>query len=154
MREQEKDQGNMGRVANKVAVVTGAASGIGRATAGLLVQEGAAVVLADLDEAAGTLFVGLDVTSEAGWQRLLDATLARHTRLDILVNNAGVQQTKTVEDATLEDFRLHMGVNMDLSRHQACDCDDEGEQAEWRVDRQRRLDLRFGGRGNERPLLR
>jgi NAD(P)-dependent dehydrogenase (short-subunit alcohol dehydrogenase family) len=126
MREQEKDQGNMGRVANKVAVVTGAASGIGRATAGLLVQEGAAVVLADLDEAAGqeaaeqltlaggdTLFVGLDVTSEAGWQRLLDATLARHTRLDILVNNAGVQQTKTVEDATLEDFRLHMGVNME-----------------------------------------
>ena len=116
----------MGRVANKVAIVTGAASGIGRATAALLAREGAAVVLADRDEAGGQAaaeeigqagggagFVGFDVTSEADWQRLLEATLARHARLDILVNNAGLQNTKTVEDATLEDLRLHMGVNME-----------------------------------------
>jgi len=116
----------MGRVASKVAIVTGAASGIGRATAGLLVQEGAAVVLADLDEALGqeaaeqlaqaggdVSFIRLDVTSEANWQQLVEDIVARHGRIDILVNNAGVQQTRTIEDATLEDFRLHMAVNLE-----------------------------------------
>lgn len=116
----------MRRVANKVAVVTGAASGIGRATVDLLLREGAAVVLADLDEAGGqeavehlsqagsdARFIRLDVTSEADWQRLVEVTLAHHGRLDILVNNAGVQHTKTVEDATIEDLRMHMSVNME-----------------------------------------
>jgi NAD(P)-dependent dehydrogenase (short-subunit alcohol dehydrogenase family) len=116
----------MGRVADKFAIVTGAASGIGRASAGLLAHEGATVILADCDEALGEIavaeirqaggqaeFARLDVTSEVDWQQLMELILARHGRLDILFNNAGVQKTKTVEDATLEDLRWHMRVNME-----------------------------------------
>ena len=116
----------MGRVAGKTAVVTGAASGIGCATAGLLANEGATVILADCDEASGETaaadigraggraeFARLDVASEGDWQQLMASILARHGRLDILFNNAGVQKTKTVEDATLDDLRWHMRVNLE-----------------------------------------
>ena len=76
----------------QVAIVTGGASGIGAATATLLAEAGARVVVADLQEARGGAgrFVPHDVTDEGSWRRLLDDVLAREGRLDILVNNAGI----------------------------------------------------------------
>ena len=95
--------GSNGRVAGKVAIVTGAASGIGAAIAERLGEEGARVVVADIDVEAGealaaklseggvqAAFERLDVTSEADWQRVVHDTLGGFGGLDILVNCAGV----------------------------------------------------------------
>jgi NAD(P)-dependent dehydrogenase (short-subunit alcohol dehydrogenase family) len=91
------------RLADKVAIVTGAASGMGAATARLFAREGAAVTLTDLAVADGeavaaeiaaaggrSLFVRHDVADEADWTRVVEATLGAFSRIDILVNNAGV----------------------------------------------------------------
>lgn len=113
----------MGRVQDKVALVTGGASGIGFATARLLMDEGADVVVADLDQtrnaAAVTALGGrasgyrLDVTNEADWIAVTDAVASRFGRLDILVNSAGVVLLKDVETTTLEEWRNLMAVNLD-----------------------------------------
>lgn len=90
-------------IVGKVAVITGGASGIGRATAERLVHEGAAVVIADLDESLGAetikaleakggraAFVKADITNEADSARMLQTAVDRFGRLDILYNNAGI----------------------------------------------------------------
>lgn len=112
-----------GRVENKVAIVTGAASGIGKACAEHLAREGATVVLVDRDVERGTAaalalgaphgFFALDVTDEAGWTRLVDETVAKHGRLDILVNGAGVGLRGTIETATLAELRTMWAVNVE-----------------------------------------
>lgn len=92
-----------GRVAGKIALITGAASGLGEAMAILLASEGAAVVVADIDELAGqglakrigdagnrAVFRCLDVTSQESWNAAIAAVLDQFGRLDILVNNAGI----------------------------------------------------------------
>ncbi|HLL25505.1 MAG TPA: glucose 1-dehydrogenase [Kofleriaceae bacterium] len=108
----------MGRVENKIAIVTGAASGIGRGCARLLVAEGARVVCTDRDPQGaqvaaelGATFVALDVTDEDGWQRVVAETVAVHGRLDILVNAAGVAVWGDIERTTLEQWRFVNGVN-------------------------------------------
>ena len=88
------------RLKDKVAIVTGAASGMGSATAELFAKEGAKVVLADILEEEGAALVAeigdnarfqkLDVTSEADWATLVTATLSAFGRIEILINNAGV----------------------------------------------------------------
>jgi NAD(P)-dependent dehydrogenase (short-subunit alcohol dehydrogenase family) len=91
------------RLANKVAIISGAASGMGAATARRFAKEGATVVVADMLEAEGgkvaadivtangaAVFMKLDVTDEADWKRVVDDTVARYGKLDILVNNAGI----------------------------------------------------------------
>jgi 3(or 17)beta-hydroxysteroid dehydrogenase len=111
----------MGRVEGKVAIVTGAASGMGRADAILLASEGARVVVADLNEADGravaaaigkdAVFARLDVTDEANWAAVIEETLGTFGRLDILVNNAGLMQLGSVVDTDLETYRKINAVN-------------------------------------------
>ena len=89
----------MGRVEGKVAVVTGAGTGIGRAAAKRLAEEGAIITVAEMDEETGqevaaeiggqAIFVRHDVREEANWQGLFDTVAKNHGRPDILVNNAG-----------------------------------------------------------------
>jgi NAD(P)-dependent dehydrogenase (short-subunit alcohol dehydrogenase family) len=114
------------RVQDKVALVTGAGSGIGRATVILLAREGATVVVADLNEPAAQAVaaeiisaggkaepVRLDVTDEAMWQEATERVRAAHGRLDILVNNAGVPFGKAVADTSLDEWRRVLAVNLD-----------------------------------------
>ncbi|HEX8698744.1 MAG TPA: glucose 1-dehydrogenase [Myxococcaceae bacterium] len=112
-----------GRVEGKVALVTGAASGLGAATARMLVREGAKVALTDVNEEAGkalekelgmaTRFWRLDVTKEEDWSSVVDAVLATFERLDVLVNNAGIGIAKDVESISLQEWRLVNAVNLD-----------------------------------------
>ncbi|MEM7217074.1 MAG: SDR family oxidoreductase [Pseudomonadota bacterium] len=109
------------RVAGKVIIVTGAASGLGKADAIRLAEEGATVVLTDINEDAGTAvaaecggeFVRQDVADESGWQALIDGVVDRHGRLDGLVNNAGTAPISTIETITTEEWRRHLGIHLD-----------------------------------------
>ena len=106
----------MARLAGKVALITGAASGIGRATAVLFAQEGAQVIVADIAAEAGeetarlaghgAQFLRTDVTDEASVQAAVRTTVERFGRLDVLHNNAGgsTAQDNTVVEAPIEEF--------------------------------------------------
>jgi NAD(P)-dependent dehydrogenase (short-subunit alcohol dehydrogenase family) len=113
------------RLKGNVALVTGGASGIGRATAALLGHEGAAVSVVDLDEDGGqataetimsaggqALFVQCDVTQPADCQRAVQETVDRWEGLDILFNNAGVIRRATVLETTEEEWDWVMAVNV------------------------------------------
>jgi 3(or 17)beta-hydroxysteroid dehydrogenase len=100
------------RVANKIAMVTGGASGIGLAAATLLVREGATVYVADVnpdgaDTAAeiGARFIQMDVSSEEAWKNAVERIDAEQGHLDILLNNAGFSPHDTVEDFELDQWR-------------------------------------------------
>jgi len=114
----------MGRVEGKVVIVTGGANGMGRAACRRLAEEGATVVVADIDAGAGEAsaeeaaragghaeFRLLDVTKEDDWQALVDDVVARHGRLDALVNAAAVAVIKPIDDMTLEEFHDVSMVN-------------------------------------------
>ena len=110
-----------GRVEDKVAIVTGAASGIGRGSAEILAREGARVVLSDVNEPLGreaakaiggdAIFLRHDVSDEESWREVIAATLARFGRLDVLVNNAGIAIVADIESTTVEQWRKMMAVN-------------------------------------------
>jgi len=95
------------RLAGKVCIVTGAASGIGRAAAELFGAEGATVVAADLD---GTAY-RVDVTDEAETQALAARVVAEHSRIDVLFNNAGIAGVGDIEETTVELWERVMAVN-------------------------------------------
>jgi 3(or 17)beta-hydroxysteroid dehydrogenase len=114
------------RVKDKVAIVTGAAAGIGRTTALLLAKEGARVIVSDIDEEGGqqtvtailrasseALFIKHDVTSESDWARVIHETLSKYKKLDVLVNNAGIGIMQTIENTSLADWRRLMSVNLE-----------------------------------------
>ena len=112
----------MKRIEGKVAIVTGAASGLGRATAERLAEEGAIVIATDVSvdgapPAGAAAFRVQDVRSEDGWKRLVAEVVAAHGGLDILVNNAGVGLVgghhRGVEDTALEDWRTVQEVNVE-----------------------------------------
>ena len=110
--------GQAGRLAGKVALITGAASGIGRATAALFHGEGAKVAATDRNEAGledaradADLTLVQDVTDEARWRVVVDEVLAAFGRLDILVNSAGVAVLGNIETTTLADWRKVNAVN-------------------------------------------
>lgn len=113
----------MGRVSGKVAIVTGAASGVGKEDALLLAREGAQVVLTDVNEEAGrevakqigdaALFVRHDISSEADWKSVIAATQDQFGGVDILVNNAAILAYGTIETTTLELWQKIQKVNSD-----------------------------------------
>jgi 3(or 17)beta-hydroxysteroid dehydrogenase len=110
----------MNRLDGKVTFLSGAARGIGGATAKLMAEAGAKVAIGDvLDEPGrklareiGATYVHLDVTQEASWSAAMDATLKAYGKLDVLVNNAGVFNGKGVEDATIEEWNRLVAVNL------------------------------------------
>ncbi|HUT52501.1 MAG TPA: SDR family NAD(P)-dependent oxidoreductase [bacterium] len=110
---------------DKVAIVTGAASGIGRALSAELARRGAVVVMADvnagmLEEAVGSITAAggrahaalLDVTDAAGVKKLVDDTAASHGRLDYLFNNAGIGVMGDAHEFSIEDWRRVIDVNL------------------------------------------
>ena len=115
----------MGRLEDKVAIVTGTARGIGKAIARRFAAEGALVagvdVLADLGEQSARevvadggrmRFLAGDISSEADVRRIVKSVLDEHGRIDILVNNAGVQKEAKITDVTVEDFHSVVNVNL------------------------------------------
>ena len=117
-----------GRVAGKRALVTGAARGLGAATARMLAREGARVLLTDIDAAgaaaqaaaidaefgAGTAFsIGHDVTSESDWQAAVAAAREQLGGLSVLVNNAGIAPGGSIESLSFETWKQCFAINVD-----------------------------------------
>ena len=112
-----------GRLAGKVALITGGSSGLGECAAKLFAQEGAKVVIADIQADKGKAiaakigaaahFVPLDVTSEDQWKAAIAAAVAKFGALHVLVNSAGIGLSKTVEDIELEEWRKVHAIDLD-----------------------------------------
>ena len=109
------------RLSKKVALITGAAQGLGAAIARRFQQEGAFVFIGDINKADGrktaqeldgAVFLSLDVTSEESWKAALAAVLVRAGRLDILVNNAGINIRKDIEEMPVEALDSMLAVNI------------------------------------------
>ena len=116
----------MDRVKDKVALVTGGASGIGEECALLLAKEGAKVVVTDINKDRGkkvaeeirsnggdAIFIKHDVSKEEDWKQVIEQTLQKFGKLNVLVNNAGVLLVKNVESTSLEEWRWIMSINLD-----------------------------------------
>ena len=117
----------MGRVQDKVALVTGGAMGIGQACAMTLAREGAFVVVTDIQDAEGKTvveeinasggearYIHHDVSQEEQWQSVIADILAAYKRLDVLVNNAGIAiSAASITEMTLEDFQKQNAINLD-----------------------------------------
>jgi len=106
----------VGRIDGKVALVSGAAQGIGRAVAELFAEEGAVIYAGDVKTVAGGKGIEpltLDVTKPKDWKSAVDAIAATHGRIDILINNAGIVRAYgQVTDTELEDFNAVVSVNL------------------------------------------
>lgn len=111
----------MDRLKNKVAIITGGAQGMGEATARLFVQEGAKVIVADLNEEKGrqtadnlgdaARFYRLDVTDYESWKSCIAFTKEQFGKLNILINNAGIGYAKDVSNTTKEEWDKTIAVN-------------------------------------------
>jgi 3(or 17)beta-hydroxysteroid dehydrogenase len=112
------------RLQGKIALISGGARGMGAVEAHLFAKEGAKVTIGDVLEDEGrkleaeinatggeALFVRLDVTSEADWQKAVEAAVNRFGKLDVLVNNAGISGRGRVEDTAVEEWDRVMAVN-------------------------------------------
>ena len=118
--------GQAGKLAGKVALVTGAAQGLGRACALAMAEEGASIVLADIQKEANekaaveivkatgqpTLAVHADVSDPAQVQAMVDKALTKFERIDVLVNNAGILATGDILTLSLADFDRVQGLNV------------------------------------------
>ena len=116
----------MGRVQDKVCLVTGGTSGIGYASAGLFGREGGKIAITDIrpkegeasaqalrDKGYEAIFIEQDVTDEARWKEVLAEVVAKYGRLDVLVNNAGVGEETDLENSDLAHWRFVNAVNME-----------------------------------------
>lgn len=113
------------RLEGKIAVISGACSGLGRATALRFAQEGAKLVLGDINEQAATdligeivaagseaMFVRLDVREESNWIALFEQAHARFGKVDVVMNSAGIAVLGNVEDMSFEDWKRELDVNL------------------------------------------
>lgn len=113
----------MGRVEDKVCLVTGGGSGLGRADAIALAAEGGKVVITDINKADGeeaahaagngAIFLEHDVAEDDHWQRVIAQTVDHFGELNVLVNNAGMFIPGTIEDVTWDQYRIHQRIHMD-----------------------------------------
>ena len=116
----------MGRVQDKVALITGGTAGIGYATAELMAKEGGKIVITDLravegeasaqklrDQGYDAMFLEQNVTDEERWKEVVAAVVEKYGRLDILVNNAGVGEQTDLEESDLAHWRFVNSVNME-----------------------------------------
>ncbi|MNB97915.1 Cyclopentanol dehydrogenase [compost metagenome] len=109
----------MGRLDNKIAIITGGASGIGEKMVDLFSQEGAIVIAADINEAALELAsqkknvhgMKLNVASDEDWVKLAQQVKERFGRIDILVNNAGISSEKPYQDIDINDWQKMLSIN-------------------------------------------
>ena len=115
----------MDRVKNKVAIVTGGASGLGKSSAILLAREGAKIVITDVDDENGNkvvqdikndggeaIFIKQDVSKEEEWKMVIETTIKTYGKLHIVANSAGIGIGGTVEDVTLDDWKNLIDVNL------------------------------------------
>ncbi len=112
------------RLKDKVAIITGAANGIGFAAAKRFIEEGSKVVLADFDEVSGeekaaslrdqgdAIFVKVDVSNRESVDRMVQSTLDRFGKVDILINNAGITRDAMLHKMSQEDFQSVLNVNL------------------------------------------
>ncbi len=113
----------MPRLSQKIAIITGAAKGLGEAEARQFAKEGAHVILTDVDIENGeriaaeigrqAQFYQHDVRDEDRWKTIIASVLETHGKIDILVNNAGVVEAGSIETQTAEEFRFVMNVNVE-----------------------------------------
>lgn len=111
----------MNRLDGKIAIITGASKGLGEADSRLFIEEGAKLILTDIDKEAGEAlaaelgenaeFIYQDVCDEQGWKNLIDDVVTRYGGLDVLVNNAGVVQPGTIESQTMDEYDFIMNVS-------------------------------------------
>ncbi|WP_042354503.1 SDR family NAD(P)-dependent oxidoreductase [Bacillus rubiinfantis] len=109
----------MGRLDNKVAIITGGASGIGESMVDLFSSEGAIVIAADINEAAlekanqkeNVYGMKLNVASDEDWQALAKEVNDRFGKIDILVNNAGISSEKSFQEINLDDWQKMLAIN-------------------------------------------
>jgi NAD(P)-dependent dehydrogenase (short-subunit alcohol dehydrogenase family) len=115
----------MGRLQDKVAIITGGGTGIGRETAILFAREGAKVVVTDVDEERSravaaeiawsggeTLSLRLDVSDESQWKGVVAETIKRFGAIDVLYNNAGIYIVKPLAEIELETWNKLYGINV------------------------------------------
>ncbi|MBL6689854.1 MAG: glucose 1-dehydrogenase [Pseudomonadales bacterium] len=109
----------MGRLDNKIAIITGGASGLGLGTATRFCEEGATTVITDLNpdgadvaKGLGASFIEQDVRSEENWEAILEEVIGQHGRLDILVNNAGIFNSCPVDQTPLDEWQKVLDVNL------------------------------------------
>jgi 3(or 17)beta-hydroxysteroid dehydrogenase len=109
----------MGRLNEKIAIVTGGASGLGAGIAQRFIEEGALTVITDINPEGETVakrlgaeFLIQDVSAERSWVETIDEVVSRFGRLDILVNNAGIFSSSPVDETQLEDWQRVMDVNL------------------------------------------
>lgn len=115
----------MGRLTGKVAIITGAANGMGASEAKLFAQEGAKVVATDindnvLDEVINEIkenggdAIGLkhNVTSEDEWKQVIQEAVTHYGKIDVLVNNAGVSSPKTIAQMEMDEWNKVMDINL------------------------------------------
>jgi NAD(P)-dependent dehydrogenase (short-subunit alcohol dehydrogenase family) len=109
------------RLSNKVALITGAAQGIGAEIARRFHEEGARIYIGDVHDEEGkriaaeldpAIFLHLDVASEDSWKAALAAVMAKAGRLDILVNNAGINIRKNIEEMSVDSLDAMLAVNL------------------------------------------
>jgi len=116
----------MGRIEGKVCLITGAASGLGEATARLLAAEGGQLVLTDINTEKGealaqelcqagneATFLSQDVTQEEDWQSVFNTLLGQYGKIDVLVNNAGGGTYNDLETLSLTEWRAIISLNLD-----------------------------------------